>query len=366
MWQREPDPLARVPSPLYCQLPFDTPPGKDVIVRCLTQKKQKRSAATFHYRPRGAEGEFAGIAMVRSPKGWLTALVPGRAIRGKSLSYYVTAEIPGMEGPLFLGHPEAPRELIIRKQPGSEAGGDTDESSDLSAMRDDVFASATDKSQSPTRLRPPGAVWFAVAGGTGAAYHGRQNVDSNAKMPGTSRPVTVQSGFSPATLFQLEPEIGYQVSKRFSLSVLGRYQYAPNDYIAVQGENPIRTSAFAAFARGQFAWFAQGNFQPYSSLGAGVGTSFLAVVSKHCGPAAPCSLDHRDTLHGGPVGLTAGLGALYQISPSFGLLVDIKEITTLPKFLALTEVNVGLVFARKFHKANARQSAGLSKRASWR
>jgi outer membrane protein W len=364
----EPDPPARVPSPLYCHLPFDTPPEQDVVVRCLTQKQQRKSEAIFHYRPQGAEEEYVGLPMVRSPKGWLMAVVPGRAIRGKALSYYVKADVPGQPAALYLGHPEAPNALIIRTLPDVDGADDaTDEPDTVTGMAK-AHSPEVGEGVRPSRLRAPGSVWVAVAGGTGTAYHGRETVDSNAKVPGTSTPVTVQSGFSAASLFQLEPEIGYQLSKRLSISILGRYQVAPKDaskYVPGAGEHAIPTTALSGFVRGQFAFASKGGFQPYASGGAGLGTSFLAVVNKRCGTTT-CSLDHSDTLHGGAVALTAGVGAIYHVSPSVGVFVDIKEIATLSKFLALTEVNVGLAFAHKLKGADGQKQAHSTGDVSWR
>ena len=363
----EPDLPARVPSPLYCHLPFDTPPGQDVVVRCLTQKQQRKSEATFHYRPHGADGEYVSLPMLRSPKGWLTIVVPGRALQGKSLSYYVQAEVPGLPTALYLGHPEAPNELIIRKLPELDGADDASDEPETAAVPATAHPPDVGEVARPSRLRAPGSLWIALASGTGAAYHQRENVDSNAKTPGGA-PITVQPGFSHASLFQLEPEIGYQLSKRFSISVMARYQYAPKDAprdTTSSVENAIPTGALAGFVRGQFAFLNKGGLQTYASGGVGAGTSFLAVIDKRCGETT-CSLAHSDTLHGGPVALTAGVGAIYHLGPSFGVFVDVKEIATLPKVLALTEVNVGLAFAHKFKGSEGQKPAGSTGRVSWR
>jgi hypothetical protein len=363
-WSQEPDLPARIPAPLYCHLPFDTPPRQDVVVRCLTQQQHRKSSASFHYRPQGSDGEYVGMPMERSPKGWLTIVVPGRAVQGKSLSYYVKAEVPGSAKALYLGHPEAPNELIIRNPTNPDGIEDASDDPETAAAATNSPPSSGGGIPRPSRLRAPGSIWFALGSGTGAAYHGREPVDSNAKAP-TGTPVTVQPGFSPTTLFQIEPEIGYQLSRRFSISVLGRYQYAPNGYQSSSGENAIPTAAYAGFLRGQFAFLSRGGFQTYASGGVGFGTSFLAIVSKHCG-TEPCSLNHSDTLHGGPVGLTAGLGAIYHFRPSFGVFLDVKEIATLPKFMAGTEVNVGLAFAHKFQSSEDAKNAASNSRVSWR
>ncbi|HEX7505764.1 MAG TPA: hypothetical protein VF550_03260 [Polyangia bacterium] len=365
---KDPDLPARVPSPLYCHLPVDTPPGEDVVVRCLTQKQQRKSSATFHYRPRGAEGEYVGLPMARSPKGWLMFVVPGRAVQGTSLSYYVKAEIPDTPNALYLGHPEAPNELIIRKPPQPDGADDASDEPEPVPGPANAHPLAGNEMGRPGRLRAPGSFWISLASGTGAVYHRRETVDSNAKNPINGAPVSVQPGFSPATILQIEPEIGYQLSKRFSISVMGRYQFAPKDAdreLPGDGENAVSTSALAGFVRGQFAFLSRGGFQTYASGGLGMGTSFLAVVERRCGTTS-CSLDHSDTLHGGPVGLSAGMGVIYHFRPSFGVFVDVKEIATLPKFMALTEINVGLTFAHRFQGSDVQKQASSTRHLSWR
>jgi hypothetical protein len=195
--------------------------------------------------------------------------------------------------------------------------------------------------------RKPGTVWLALAGGTGGAYHGLQAVDSRTKSPTTGVAVPVVAGFSPASLFQLEPELGIQVSERFALSILARYQYAPKDdngYVPKTGEKEILTSAFAAFLRAELAFLHLGNFRGYLSGGAGYGRSFLAVVGKDCDMTS-CPLNHSDTLHGGSLGLLGGLGAAYHLTSNLGVFLDVKEIVTFRTVLALTEFNLGLAVA---------------------
>jgi hypothetical protein len=66
------------------------------------------------------------------------------------------------------------------------------------------------------------------------------------------------------------------------------------------------------------------------------------------------------------VGLTAGLGAIYHFRPSFGVFLDLKEIATLPKLMAGTEVNVGLAFSRRFQGSEDAKNAASYSRVSWR
>lgn len=199
----------------------------------------------------------------------------------------------------------------------------------------------------PNHRRKPLAVWLAVGVGTGGAYHGLQAVDSRSRSPTTNVAVPVAAGFSPASLLQLEPELGIQLSERFALAVFLRYQYAPkddNDWSPSTGENEVLTSAFAAFLRAELSFLNLGNFRSYLTAGAGVGTSFLAVVNKDC-DLTSCPLGHSDTLHGGMLGVLGGLGAAYHLTSNFSVFFDVKEIVTFRTVLALTEFNLGLAVA---------------------
>jgi hypothetical protein len=338
---KDPDPLARIRVPLYCPLPFEIPAGQDLVVRCLTRKPQKKSSATFYYRREGATGDdYSALTMDRSPKGWLVGTIPGDAIRGRSLSYYVQAQIAGSPETLSWGRPDAPNAFIVKEDAESDAS-----------------TSSRARRARAARTRQRGAAWIAVASGSGAALHGRQSVDSGA-------PVPVHAGFSPAGLLQIEPEVGYQWNENLAVSVMARYQYAPKDadgYVPGPGERDIRTSALAGFVRAQLGFLTHDHFQPHASGGFGIGNSFLANVRKQCSDSS-CTLDHSDTLHGGPLGLILGVGAIFPVSPTFGVFVDVNEIATLPRFMALTEVNLGvaITFNRKERtKSRKPSNAGL-------
>jgi hypothetical protein len=111
-----------------------------------------------------------------------------------------------------------------------------------------------------------------------------------------------------------------------------------------EDEKAVLTSASALFLQARLSFITLGNFQSYASGGVGFGRSFLAVIDRNC-KAGTCSLDHSDTLHGGDAALTAGLGVLYHLSPRLGIFAEMKEIATLPEFMALTELNVGVAIA---------------------
>jgi hypothetical protein len=357
----EPDVPARVPLPVYCPLPFDVPADQEMVVRCVTQKQQKKASAVFRYRRHDSEGEYTRIPMQRSSKGWLVAVIPSRVVHGKSLVFFVEARIPLLPEPVFFGHAENPNLLPIR----APVGADDD---DADAVATHSPQQAADVPGRLGRLRVPGTWWLGLAGGSGVAYHGREVVDSNSSATGTTLPVHVRSGFSATSLFQVEPEIGYQLSRRFALSVMGRYQYAPKDadgYLPAANEHAIITSAFAAFVRAHLALLARGRFEASASVGAGGGTSFLAVVPKQCRDDG-CTLNHSDTVHGSAFGVLGGVGAMYTVAAHVGIVFDVKEIVTLPRSMAATEVSLGVILAQKLRSGGDPKQAGAAEPKSWR
>jgi hypothetical protein len=331
-------------------------------VRCVTQKQQKKASGVFRYRRRENDGEYTRIPMRRSSKGWLVAVIPSRVVHGKSLAFFVEARIPLFPEPIFFGHAEDPNGLSIRAPVGTD---DASEEADASTTHESLRTGSLTRHLG--RLRVPGIVWFGLAGGSGVAYHGREVVDSNSSATGTTLPVHVRSGFSATSLFHVEPEIGYQLSRRFALSLMGRYQYAPKDadgHVPAANERPIVTSAFAAFVRAHLAVLARGRFEATTSLGAGAGTSFLAVVPKQCGNAN-CSLNHSDTVHGSDFGVLGSIGALYAVAAHVGVVFEMKEIVTLPKTMAATEVSLGVIFAQKLRRADDPKQARIASGMSW-
>jgi tetratricopeptide (TPR) repeat protein len=342
---KEPDVPARLPVPIYCVLPLDLLPGQDLVVRCVTQKQMRKSSATFHYRPDGAEVPFAELPMDRSPKGWLVAVLPAKEIQGKALSYYVTAQLPNVQQPLYLAYPEAPRALSVRADLLGGAGKDTHPNEGVQDSRTN--------SRSHQR-RGVDSVWFALGAGSGVVYHGRTTVDSREAIQGTDAPATVNEGFSPASLMQIEPEVGYQVTRRLSVSLMARYQYAPIDGrvpASDNGKREVLTSAFALFLQGRLTFATNGNLQTYATGAAGSGRSFLAVIDRDC-QARSCWLDHSDTVHGGSAALAVGAGMIYHLGPQLALFAEAREIATLPTFMALTEINLGFAVAMQLGRAS--------------
>lgn len=351
----EPDPPVSVPVPIYCTLPLDLLPGQDLIVRCVTQKQTRKSSATFHFRPDGSTVPFAELPMDRSPRGWLVAVLPAKEIGGKTLSYYITAQHPHVQQPIHLAYPEAPRAINVRADmvAGANKGAQANDS-----LRDSRTGTR------PHQRRTVDSLWIALGVGSGVVYHGRTPLDSGQSIRGTDVPATVNEGFSPASLIQLEPEIGYQVTRRLSVSLMARYQHAPVDgrvSTSATGKKEVITSALALFLQGRLTVANHGNLQTYATGAAGVGRSVLAVIDRDC-DAKGCWLEHSDTVHGGSAALAAGAGVIYHLSPAIALFAEAREIATLPTFMALTEINLGFAVAMQLGRPTVGRMAATTGR----
>lgn len=343
----DPDPPAHLDVPLRCDVPVEAPHGKPPTIRCLTQKQPSRSTATLYIRGDGDGSSYSELPMQRKLKGWLAAVVPGEKMKGTRLTFYVKAQIPSLAEPIYNGHPEDPISIPIH-EPAIPTPAEP-------LPRPQTATAARKASASMSVRRAPKTWWFALGLGTGVVYHGRRSVDSGSTVPNTELPVTVGSGFTHAGLLQLEPEVVYQLTRRFAVSLMGRYQIAPKDGAADVGQREIQTSALAGFVRGHLSFAERGRWLPHTSAGIGLGNSFLGTIDARWGSDGYL-LKHSDTVHGGMVGLTAGVGIIYRIGPQVGIFADLNAIITVPKPMLLGELNFGAIYS--YGQAGARAAAG--------
>jgi hypothetical protein len=365
----EPAPPAKAPEPFYCPLPSEVPPKEDILIRCLTQKAPKRSTATLFYRESGGE-DFTPLPMTRSPQGWLTATVPAAAVTGNAFQYYLEAKIPGVKEPLTIGSSDGPdlmpildgaspmnnRTLTLLLQ-GKDTSAKTVPTADDQAPLEEINKQyQIDEELRKYHRRLPGSFFIAVGGGLGATDHGPVDLDSHDIGP-LGKVLHVGSGYSLASLFQLVPEIGYQITDRFAMSLQVRFQYTPTDsagWLPATGVTTPRTYALAFFLRGQYAFFNAGNFQFFGSGIAGGGQrSFLGYVPKACNLLAfnahcDAGTGHSDTISAGPVAFGAGAGVMYHLSRYLALWLEVRGILSPSPFIGLIEANGGFAFAYKF------------------
>jgi hypothetical protein len=365
----EPAAPDKAPEPFYCPLPTEVPPKEEIFFRCMTQKQPKRSTATLFYRESGGE-DFTPLPMTRSPQGWLSANVPAAAVTGNAFQYYLEAKVPGVKEPLTIGNSDGP-ELMPIVDGAATMNNRTlslllqgkDTSTKAAPMADDhaPLEEINKQFQEDEELRKyhrrlAGSFFFSLGGGMGSTYHGALNLDSGDIGP-SGKVLPLNRGYSLASLFQLVPEIGYQITDRFALSAQIRYQYTPSDsagWLPATGVKAPPTFALAVFLRGQYAFFNAGNFQFFGSGIAGGGQrSFLGYSPKACnllGYNAHCQAGtgHSDTVSAGPVAFGAGAGVMYHLTRNFALWLEVRGLASVGPVMVLAEGNGGLAFAYKF------------------
>jgi len=375
--EEEPPPPARVPEAFYCPLPSEVPPKEDILIRCITQKQPRRSSATLFYRESGAE-DFTPLPMTRSPKGWLSATVPSAAVTGNAFQFYLEAKVPGTREALTVGSADSPNLMpivdgaapmnnsaLVQLLQGKDTSTRTEPIVDDKAPLDEINQQyKIDEDLRKYHRRLAGSAFLSFGGGLfGATYHGPVNLDSH-DIGNDGKVLHVSAGYSLAKLFQLVPEIGYQITDKFAMSLQARFQYTPSDsagWNPAAGVTAPRTYALAFFLRGQYAFLTAGNFQIFGSgiVGGGQRT-FLGYVARRCDLLAynqHCDIDpgkgtgHSDTISGGPLAIGAGAGFTYHLSRWLALWVEARGMSSVAPIVMLGEFNGGLAFAHKFEKA---------------
>lgn len=377
----EPFPPSKVKEPLLCPLPNEVPPDQDIMVRCVTQKKSRQASATLYYREAGSEN-FAPLPMVRSPKGWLSATVPGSAVTGSAFSLYISAKIPGSKD-ANLGSADSPTllpiasgaspmnntllaSLLRNEGSSSTATTEVDDSAPLKEITDQY---KIDEELRKYHRRYVGSVFVSIGGGMGMTYHGSMkgagkfnDVDGN-----RLNSVPAGAGSNPAALGQLLPEIGYVVSEKLAISVQGRFQYMPFDSSGL-GPGSVKPPSFAwaAFLRGQYNFWTISNFQTFVSLAAGGGPHvFMGNINKVCDTSSKspqwlqdnkswCTKglnDHSNVLLSGPVAGAVGVGFLWHITRNLGFWLEGRGMSSVAPVMFLGEVNAGFSVALKFEKS---------------
>ena len=373
--QEEPSPPSRVPEPFYCPLPSEVPPKEDIMVRCVTQKQPRRATATIFYRETGSDN-FTALPMIRDAKGWLSATVPAAAVTGNAFSYYLEAKIPGVKDLLTIGTADSPNLMPIidgatpvnntalamlmqGKDTSLKAAPVADDSAPLADINKQF---QIDEDLRKYHRRLAGAFFLGAGGGAFATtYHGAMSLDSGD--PGSA----LQKGVSPASLFQIVSEFGYQFTDKLAASLQVRYQYTPSLSAGGALSNAKRnppTSALAFFLRGQYSFLTAGNFQVFGSgiLGYGPGRVFMGYVARNCDPTAygvvKCDaslhqIGHSDTASSGPVAVGVGLGMMYHLTRFLALWVEARGLSSFGPTMLLAEYNAGFAIAHKFETSAA-------------
>jgi hypothetical protein len=108
-----PDVPAELPRKIYCPTLDENQEGMDVYVHCAAQPSLKAKSAVLYYRPAQAV-HYNAVAMERSKKGWMTAVIPAAQVKGKVLHYYLEV-LDGSDKVVAKdGKPTSPNVMTLR------------------------------------------------------------------------------------------------------------------------------------------------------------------------------------------------------------------------------------------------------------
>jgi hypothetical protein len=327
----EPDLPANVPQPLYCPIPDEAPPAELIALRCVPRPGVSFARIMLFYRSAGSEG-FTQVPMVKSRKGWYSGMVPASAVVGKSLQYYVEAQLTGKKTATSNGHSDSPNLLSIREGAakvgqGTLAAAHFKKDTPVVEAKDDDPLLAAERARerevtvSSDHRRRVGSVFVGAGIGTGYGWHGKRTLEFRYDQ-------AVLTGFSPGGL-HISPELGYQYDERYAFAAQIRFQYIPESGSGDTRAGSPAHGAWAAFARA-YRFLGTANGQPFLSGTVGAGQGFRLIVP-------PNPLPRNDTIRGGPFVLGPGAGFLYHFTPHFAWNAEVRLLAGLPDFAVLAE-----------------------------
>ena len=346
----EPDLPAHIGA-LDCPEPDEAIIDKPLTVRCALNPSLPVATVYLLYRAPDKE-DFNEVLMTKSPKGWLKAQIPKKAVSGKSIQFYFEGRNAAGKPVVANGGADSPNiVLIVEEESKSEVsnagnGEEIDENpleENEGNQRPRIHLGHVDKEREGLDTRFGKRKWWIGIGvGTGYGYakgNGFEAVNrSNPKDPFHALQSQFTPGLAWAGVGQLEPEIGYAFSPGMALAVTGRLQYTfPQSKYAKFTYN----GAIGVMAKLMF-YTKQSQLRFFGGPLAG-GGNFRFVGYPDAGSNDAYS-DFKDTIKAGPllVGATAGL--CYEAAKSTSLVVEVNEIVGLPVFGAVTDVNVALQF----------------------
>ena len=344
----EPDLPAHVGA-LDCPEPDEAIIDKPLTVRCVVAANLPVASVYLMYRAPDKE-EYNEVLMTKSPKGWLQAKIPKKAVTGKSIQFYFEGRNAAGKPVVANGGADSPNIVLVVEEESkgevSAAPHDEDENpleDNEGNQRPHLHLGHVDKEREGLDTRYGKRKWWIGIGiGTGYGYAKGNGFEAvNRSLP--QDPFhSLQSQFTPglawAGIGQLEPEIGYAFNPGMALSVAGRLQYtAPAAKYAdftYKGAIGVMAKLLFYTKQSQLRFFigplaGGGNFRflGYPDTGATNGYS-----------------DFKDTIVAGPLLIGAAGGLYYEASKPVSLVIEINEIAGLPTFGLVTDVNFALQF----------------------
>jgi hypothetical protein len=342
----EPDIPATIPQPLYCPNPDEAPPGESIFLRCVVKSEIQAARMLLFYRLAGDE-RFLASKMSRSPRGWWSGSIPAKAVTGKSVQYYVEARDSSGQESATNGRNDSPNLMLVREgapslSEGTLAGTRVGVRRRRSRASDDenpLEAQERERERSSgVHRRGPRSFWIGLGLGTAYGWHRATRLEFRTDLK-------VESGLAAAGLLYLAPEVGYQFTSSFGVSIQGRHQFIPeqkSDFLDSHEGSPAR-GAHSVLAKGSY-YLGAGNLQLMLSGIFGGGEGFRLVIPPKPTMDPMTTLNRNDTVRGGPFVIGAAATVLYHFSPHAALALELKGLGGFPDSGRVADFGLGMQF----------------------
>ena len=351
----EPDLPARIAA-LDCPTPDEAIIDKPLVLRCAVAPNLPVASVFLLYRAPGKE-DYTEVPMTKTPKGWLQAKVPKKAVDGKSFQFYFEGRNADGKPVVANGGAESPNIILVVEEASKHEvtksnAGDEEENplEDEHTGGPRLHLGHIDKAREGLDTHYGKRKWWIGIGlGTGYGYAKGNGFEAVNKSPevtpacnSTGAPQGLhcyQSEFQPglawAGLGHLAPEVGYQIDPDMALSLEGRLQWTgqPAKYADFAAKGAIGVLAKLTF------YTKQAQLRFFGSVLAG-GGDFRLVVYPLAGQ--PNNSDFKDTVMGGYGLAGVGGGVYYEASKPVSLVAELHAIAGLPTFSAVVDLNVAL------------------------
>jgi hypothetical protein len=348
----EPDLPLKI-NALDCPNPDEFPPNKSVTLRCALAPNLPVAKVFILYRE-PAKTEFTETEMTKTPKGWFQGKIPKKAASGKSITFYFEGRNAAGKPVVSNGRVESPNLIMfIDKEAAARAIAAAPRS-----QRRDTEENPLEEREVSGPKRYLGTVdesiigldvrygkrkwWIGIGGGTGYGYAtGKMEAISMSPDPSFR---ALQGDFAPGLAWagpgHFAPEVGYQITPDFAVSIEGRFQFIPvppaySKYSA-HGANSV-LAKFLMFTK-------QEKLRFFGSAMAGGGEGFRFTLNPtHDDPKYGTFIgDFQDTIRGGPVLAGVGGGMYYEMSKPVSLVLEVNGLAGFPNFSVVADANLAL------------------------
>jgi hypothetical protein len=317
--------------------------GDDVTLKCLTAEI-RASSVMLYYKPNGSE-DFRALPMSKTDSSggvttW-TAKIPGSDTNAKWVPMYFEARNDAGTAVASSGRADSPNVITVKGSASDEAGsrpageGDEDEAEeeDRDEVDDNNPLARLENERRREREGSRGTWTFALGMGSGLGYAIGKKTEAFGKDN-----VQFKSGFAPAYLGQLVPEIGFFIGRNTAMSATGRIQW-------IQGSKyGTASGAWSGLLRFLFFTEPDGKVRWYFStaVGGGEGIRLRVNAAVNDDRGNPTGVTVSDTVQGGPFLVGLGGGMAYKVSRRWYWTVDTQVLVGIPKPSSVIDLTTGL------------------------